>query len=845
MGINYINMGKNYSLILLKPEAPCGESDIIKTFGIQNPVLNQVPQGRPFRLSPGEVAVAQSGDCWLIQAPSLHGEEAIVADPGRLEQQLAAAFPRGTVLLLGNFETAGVFWYLLLENGQRSRLKANVREENLDFGAALPAETAFYKSVRTVEEGIEVYDWWTDKAAGHTTEYLTAQVGGHLGEAVFEQISGPLDFSTLEYRAYLDAAGIEALRHQNWKAVQGPRVEQALYRWVPRPDFDRWFEEKAVPMFESAGFTYLPESGDFSLPLPLCQLYITLQNPLDHTGAASMAKTQLIFGNSMRSETMDRWLNERRLHAYDYPMRCGNLHGLNLPALDRVLRAGHGALSLAQIFDLFEGFLHDILLPAVRWCEEPKNLLCCLEEQYRLPFLSLQNMPEPAVHLFRAEFQRAQKQLKDFDFSRPFGNFMFFGERYACASAEEKQQMARYPFSFKNIDFQPGVCPDYASALSALASFAAAYWSVFFPQTPLPPLDLPHRDVLRPVGRLPFSLSAEPPVEVGVEENVPAEEPENNRGFFGRIFSRFSGSKPKRDSNEQDFFSAAIHARSNISMVLGLRQGRPVAGVREYVDRRLSHFPEFRQPEHQFWVLTAYGKADPEMAFPMLEYNTFQELKLAQHGDEIRRGLDWLLSWNAEHFKFERTVQILEQAMAIHLKNTRASHFYNLRDFLIRTADEMARLEAAPATERLECGIFSLFLSFARSLEALTNQGYVDGFLEFQNQLSAQIAQLSSRLHLSPENEKALEMRLLDVLFEQFPHAAGLDPVQLKPEACRRDFGFSEQDFAKPVDFQIALARSSRLRREMRSCTNAENFYPTLAQAAAGLAADLNGAFWG
>jgi hypothetical protein len=48
---------------------------------------------------------------------------------------------------------------------------------------------------------------------------------------------------------------------------------------------------------------------------------------------------------------------------------------------------------------------------------------------------------------------------------------------------------------------------------------------------------------------------------------------------------------------------------------------------------------------------------------------------LTQHGDEIRRGLDWLLSWNAEHFKFERTVQILEQAMAIHLKNTGASHF--------------------------------------------------------------------------------------------------------------------------------------------------------------------------
>jgi hypothetical protein len=45
--------GKNYSLPLLKPEAPCGEADILKAFGIQNPVLNQVPQGRPLRLPPG------------------------------------------------------------------------------------------------------------------------------------------------------------------------------------------------------------------------------------------------------------------------------------------------------------------------------------------------------------------------------------------------------------------------------------------------------------------------------------------------------------------------------------------------------------------------------------------------------------------------------------------------------------------------------------------------------------------------------------------------------------------------------------------------------------------------
>ncbi len=35
-------MGKNYSFLLLKPEAPRGESDILKAFGIQNPVLNQV-----------------------------------------------------------------------------------------------------------------------------------------------------------------------------------------------------------------------------------------------------------------------------------------------------------------------------------------------------------------------------------------------------------------------------------------------------------------------------------------------------------------------------------------------------------------------------------------------------------------------------------------------------------------------------------------------------------------------------------------------------------------------------------------------------------------------------------
>lgn len=837
-------MGKNYSLVLIKPETPCGETDVLKAFGIQNPVLNQAPQGRPFRLSPGEVAVAQSGDCWLIQAPSLHGEETIAVEPGRLEQQLSAAFPRGTVLLLGNFETAAVFWYLLLENGQRRRLKANVREENLDFGAALPAETAFYKSVRTLEEGIEVYDWWTDKAAGKTTEYLTAQVGGHLGEAVLEQVSGPVDFSALEYRAYLDAADIEALRHQNWKAVQGPRVEQVLYRRVPRPDFDRWLAEKAVPMFQSEGFTYLPENGNFSIPLPLCQLYVTLRNDLDPNGAGSMVKTQLIFGNSMHSETMDRWLNERRLHPYDYPMHCGGLDRLNLPALDRVLRAESGPLSLSEMFDLFEGFLRDILVQAVRWCGEPKNLLCCLEEQYRLPFLSLQNMPEPAVHLFRAEFQRAKKQLNDFDFSRPFGNFMFFGERYACASDEEKQQMARYPFSFKNIDFQPGVCPGYSSALRALESFAAAYWAVFFPQTPLPPLDLPHRDVLRPAGRLPFNLSAEPPVVVGGDKSEPAEDPGTSRGFFQRFFSRFTGSKPRQDSPKEDFFRKAMQVRSNISLVLGLRKGRPVAGVREYVDKELGHFPEFRQPEHRFWVLTAYGKADPEMAFPMLEYNIFEELNLAQHGDDIRIGLDWLLSWNAEHFGFERSCQILEQATAVHLKNTRASHFYNLRDFLIRTADETARIQTAPATERLECGIFSLFLEFARSLDALTNNGYATDFLTFQNQFSAKVSALGSLLQLSPENAKALDMRLRDVLFEQFPRAAGLDPAQLKPEACRRAFELSEPDFATPIDFQIALARSARLRREMRSCTNDENFYPALAQAAAELAADLNGAFW-
>ncbi len=41
-------MGKNYSIILLKPDASCGESDILKAFGIQNPVLNQVQQGRSF-----------------------------------------------------------------------------------------------------------------------------------------------------------------------------------------------------------------------------------------------------------------------------------------------------------------------------------------------------------------------------------------------------------------------------------------------------------------------------------------------------------------------------------------------------------------------------------------------------------------------------------------------------------------------------------------------------------------------------------------------------------------------------------------------------------------------------
>jgi hypothetical protein len=56
---------------------------------------------------------------------------------------------------------------------------------------------------------------------------------------------------------------------------------------------------------------------------------------------------------------------------------------------------------------------------------------------------------------------------------------------------------------------------------------------------------------------------------------------------------------------------------------------------------------------------------------------------LTQHGDEIRRGLDWLLSWNAEHFKFERTVQILEQAMAIHLKNTGASHLTSASFFCV------------------------------------------------------------------------------------------------------------------------------------------------------------------
>ena len=47
------DMGKNYSFLLLKPEAPCGEADILKEFGIQNPVLNQVQQGRPFQFSTG------------------------------------------------------------------------------------------------------------------------------------------------------------------------------------------------------------------------------------------------------------------------------------------------------------------------------------------------------------------------------------------------------------------------------------------------------------------------------------------------------------------------------------------------------------------------------------------------------------------------------------------------------------------------------------------------------------------------------------------------------------------------------------------------------------------------
>lgn len=843
-------MGKNYSLILLKPESPCDETEVLQVMGIENPVLNQTSKGGLPRHSPGEMAIGKMGNCWLVHAEKLLGESAIAADATEIERTLAAAFPQGMVLFLGNFESAAVFWFLLLEDGKRRRLKANVREENLSFGQPLPEETAFYKSVRTVEEGIEVYDWWTDKAAGQTTEYTVDQVGGTLGEAIFDRILGAENpsehFSEVEYRAFLDASEIEALRHQTWKTSASRRIDQVFHRWIPRPDFDHWFLEKAVPLFESAGFAYLPESGNFSMQLPLCQLFITLQNPVHHSGAASFAKTQLVFGAGLQSEPMGRWLAAREQYEYDHPMSCGHLQGLNLTTRDRQInagKAGNRPISLEEIFGLFEGFLREVALPAVRWCAEPKNLLCCLEERFRLPFLSLQNLPEPAVHLFRAEFERSKKQLDGHDFRRPFGNFQFFGECYASASDEEQRELGRLTFSLKGIDYQRNTCPDYASAVSALEAFAAAYWALFFPKTPPPVLDLPRRDVLHPVRPLPFDLTEKPPIVVGEDAAVPVELSEPKRGFFRRVFGWFGGSKPKRESFseqiETSFISAVLYARSNVSLVLGLRKGKPVSGVKEFVDKRLGHFPEFHQVENRFWAISIYGKADPEMAFPLLEQNTFEELDPDRHGDEIRRGLDWLLSWSTEHFGNRLHGQVLQRAMAQLLKNPAAPHFYNLRDFLSRTADGCAQSGAFPASVRLECHVLSLFFGFARSLETLVNNGSPSDFIAFQNSLPKHLAQMKNLPGCSPEAGTRLETRVRSVFSDDLPQRLGLDRVQLSPEVCRRDFGFSESDFAKPIDFQIALARAARLRREMREKLAAAHFYPTLAAEAAGLAEDL------
>jgi hypothetical protein len=837
-------MGINIGLTLLKTGEQHNQTSILRAFGIQNPVTDHKIKGYlPYNLTQG-VAIGKINDCWLVFSNEI-SENAIQATPSTLEQRLAAAFPDEQIMLYGSFDTAMVYWFLLLENGQRIRLKTNAREEDLNIGTALPEETSLYKSVRMEEEGIEVYEWWAaDKT--QTRDYTATQVGGNLGDAVCGRLLGqPLsqtNIREIEFTVFVDEAYLEQLRHQKYQHNNRNRIEYVAHRFLPKTDFEQYFLLKNIPVLEAKGFEYQADLGYFTKKIPLFELRLGfwyLHDP-------SKSVLRMMCWTWLFSEKLNHFFGENYQYEQDR-INMGSLMPLNLERLDRkviVQNAETRILSPEMMCHYLESYLYEVVLPAIDYCETPKNLLPCINNDYLIPYLSLQNLPELAVQLFRAEFERAEKEAQKCDFSKTYGSLEAFNERFAYLSEEEKHTYSRLSFKFKGIEFQPNIVTNKAEIQSALHQFTMAYWARFFPNAESLVLGLPHRDVLKIASPLPFDQSQKTPLLIGeatnIEEITAQELPKN---IFQRFFAWFTTSKPETDGQNQkgkDFFSSAIYARANVSIVLNLRKGKPVSGVKEFIDGKLSHFPEFHQPEHQFWVISAYGKADPEMAFPLLEQNTFEDLAIdiERNYQGICRNLDWLASWSFEYFEGEKGPQILDQSARFLLKNTLYSSFNNLKYDIARIAKGLSETDKASQEVRRNAHIWNLFFEV---MDAILNipSGHSNAYIQMQRNLEKLKSYGAIKFIVNPKDAVLFTKTIEFALFERFPLALGLNLNELTEESISKNFLFKEDDFSREIDFQIALTRSKRLRLAMEKQLNAVLRYVILADQVAVLEGEL------
>jgi hypothetical protein len=838
-------MGINIGLTLLKTGEQHNEASILKAFGIQNPVADYKINGLlPYHLSRG-VAIGRYRDCWLVFSNEIN-ENAIQAQPSTLEQNLTAAFPDGEILLYGSFETAMVYWFLLLENGQRIRLKSNAREEDLNFGAALPEETALYKSVRMEEEGIEVYELWTaDKT--QTRDFTATQVGGNLGDAVSGRLLGQpfsqVNVREIEFTVFIDNSYLEELRQQPYQYSSKNRIEYVAHRFLPKTDFEHYFLHKNIPILEAKGFEYHADLGYFTKKLSLFELRMGFW----HLHEPSKSVLRIQCWTSLYSEKLDEWVNKNYRYERDY-RQSGSLLSLRLDLLDRKVKVQNAEtrlLSPEVMCHFLEGYVYEVLLPAIAYCETPKNLLPCLSEEYLIAFLSLQNLPELAVHLFRAGFEKAEKEAKNCDFTRAFGHLTAFNERFAYLSEEEKTNYSRHSFAYKGINFQPQIVRNHTEIMTALHGFTMAYWAHFFPDAQPLVLGLPHRDVLKIESPLPFDQSQKTPLliedETNIEEITAQVLPKN---IFQRIFTWFTTSKHKKPSHaeqmQKDFVSAAVYARANVNIVMGMSKGKRVSGVKEFVDGKLSHFPEFHQPEHQFWVISAYGKADPEMAFPLLEHNTFEVLALdvEKNQDGIRRNLDWLVSWNFEHFNGEKGPQILDKSARFLLKNTQFPYFVLLKSNIANIAKGLSETDKATQEVRCHANIWNLFFAVMDAIWEVPS-GHSDAYIQMQKNLQKTKSYGAIKFTIKPKDADLFTKTIEIALFERFPTALGLDLRELTEEAIARNFFFKEEHFPREIDYQIALARASRLQKKMYTHLNTVHGYEILADAVAVLENEL------